>query len=193
MNSSSTGVRDLPEGLTAEPAPDGTTYRWWVLPRRPILLALFAVLGAMLVLPGPLLLLVDLFDRLDLFETYVHGAAGVWLYGLFLLAFTIKAGPFFAVALLGRCRLTVGPETFDYEVTLLGRRLRAHSRRLPACEVVGLAVKDPAHGGIEVQREGGRPFYVKLPVGAGALSMPELIELKARWLADMGRATATAA
>jgi hypothetical protein len=188
-----TGGPDLPEGLTVEAVPGGTTYRWWVLPRRPILLALFTLLGAALVLPGPLLLLVDLFDRLDLFETYVHGAAGVWLYGLFMLAFTIKAGPFFAVALLGRCRLTVGPETFDYEVTLLGRRLRSHSRRLAARDVVGLAIKDPTQGGIEVQREGGRPFYLKLPVGAGALSMPQLIGLKARWLADMGRASATAA
>jgi hypothetical protein len=181
-----TGGPDLPEGMTVEAVPGGTTYRWWVLPRRPILLALFTLLGAALVLPGPLVLLVDLFDRLDVFETYVHGAAGVWLYGLFMLAFTIKAGPFFAVALLGRCRLTVGPATFDYEVTLLGRRLRSHSRRLAARDVLGLAIKDPTQGGIEVQREGGRPFYLKLPVGAGALSMPELIRLKARWLTDMG-------
>jgi hypothetical protein len=180
----------LPEGLTVEHVPGGVVYRWSVLPRKPMLLAFFALLGAVLVLPGPLLLLADLFDRLDVLEGYFRGAEGVWIYGLFMLAFTIKAGPFFAVALLGRCRLTIGPETFDYEVTLLGRRLRSHSRRLPAREVVGLAIKDPTRGGIEVRREGGKPFYLKLPVGAGALSMPELIRLKARWLADMGVAAA---
>ena len=120
----STDGSDLPEGLTVEQVPAGAAYRWSVLPRNPVLLALFGLLGAALVLPGPLLLLWDLLDRLDVLEEYFHGAAGVWIHGLFMLAFTVKAGPFFAVALLGRCRLTVGPEVFDYEVRLLGRRLR---------------------------------------------------------------------
>jgi len=182
----STAESDLPEGLTVEQVPAGTAYRWSVLPRNPVLLAFFSLLGAALVLPGPLLLLSDLLDRLDVLEEYFQGAAGVWIFGLFMLAFTVKAGPFFAVALFGRCRLTVGPEVFDYEVTLFGRRLHSHSRRLAAREVFGLAVEDPVRGGIEVRGEGGKPFYLKLPVGVGALSMAELIRLKARWLADMG-------
>jgi hypothetical protein len=70
--------------------------------------------------------------------------------------------------------------------------MKSESRRVPAARLVGLRIKDAAKGGIEVAREGGRPFYLKLPVGAGALSMPELMRLRDRWLADLGRQAKTA-
>jgi hypothetical protein len=161
-------------------------YRWPVLPRHPGLLVFFAVLAAIVCLPGPLLLLAEVLDRLETAQAYVHGARGVWLVGLILCAFTLKAGPFFVVALFGRCRLTVSPDVFDYEVTVFGRRLRAESRHLGAREVVTLAIRDPKHG-LEATREGGRRFKVKLPIGAGALSVPEAQRLRDRWLADMAR------
>ena len=105
---------------------------------------------------------------------------------------SIPIGRWFAILLLGRCRLHLGREGLDYEVFVLGRKVKSESRRVPAARLVGLRIKDAAKGGIEVAREGGRPFYLKLPVGAGALSMPELMRVRDRWLADLGRQAKTA-
>lgn len=193
MSTPATGGRDpVPDFMTLAHEAGAAVYRWSVLPRHPGALLFFGILGAVVSLPGPMLLVADVLDRLDLFEEYVRGAEGVWLVGLILCAFTVKAGPFFAVALLGRCRLAISPEVFDYEVTLLGRRLRSQSRHLAAREVISIALKEP-HKGLEVQREGGRRFRMKIPIGAGALSLPEALRLRDRWLADMGRAGASAA
>jgi len=42
-------------------------------------------------------------------------------------------------------------------------------------------------GGLEVQTTTGRPFFVKLPVGAGGFSVTDLMWMKERWLRDLGR------
>jgi hypothetical protein len=187
---SSVAVRErpLPALVTAEATARGTAYSWPVLPNSPGLIVFFVVLAAPLVLLGPFLLLADVLDRVGLAESVFEGAAGVWPYGAIFSIFTLATGRFFATALLGRCRLTLSHEEMDYEVFVLGRRLRRDSRRLPAASVAGIVLKEASKGGLEVQRADGKPFYLKLPVGTGGLSTPDLLALKERWLRDLGRA-----
>jgi len=182
----------VPQWMDVEPAAGGRLYSWPVLPNNPFLIGFFVLLAVPLVLLGPFLLAADLLDRLDVLESVFDGAAGVWVYGAFLSIFTLATGKFFLVALLGRCRLTLGRTGLDYEVLVLGRRLDGESRRVPAEHLRGLRIKDPAHHGIEVARDGGKPFHLKVPIGAGALSRRELERLRDAWLQDLGGATKVA-
>ena len=178
----------LPVGISAEAMGEGAVYRWRVLPPHPALVLFFGVLAAIFVVAGPAVLALGLAIYLDGdrdgLEVAVMGA--LWSVA------SVATGRWFAVVLLGRCRLHLGRQGLDYEVFVLGRKMKSESRRVPAARLVGLRIKDAAKGGIEVAREGGRPFYLKLPVGTGALSVPELMRLRDRWLADLGRQAKTA-
>lgn len=178
---------DVPGWMTVEPTAAGVVYSWPVLPNNPLLIGFFALLAALLIVPGPLLLAADLLDRLDVWESAFDGAAGLWPYGVMLSVLTLATGRFFLVALLGRCRLTLAPSALDYEVLLFGRSLRRERRQVPRERLLGIRITDPVHEGPEVVRE-GKPFRIKVPVGAGALSRPELERLRDRWLRDLGRA-----
>jgi hypothetical protein len=167
---------------------EGAVYRWRVLPPHPALIAFFVALAAIFVVVGPALLAFGV----ALYRDGDREGPGIAAMGALWSVASLATGRWFAVVLLGRCRLHLGREGLDYEVSILGRKLKSESRRVPAARLLGLRIKDAAQGGIEVAREGGRPFYLKLPVGAGALSMPELLRLRDRWLADLGRQAKTA-
>jgi hypothetical protein len=158
--------------MGVEPSADGTVYSWPVLPRKPMLIGCFVLLAALFTLPGPFLL-----------------AAGIWPVGAVLCVFTAATAKFFLVALLGRCRLALSRQALDYEVLLFGRSLRSERRHVPREQLVRIRITDPFHQGPEVDREGGKPFRIKVPVGAGALSRPELERLRDRWLRDLGQAS----
>ncbi len=179
----------VPDWMGVEPGHDGTVYSWPMLPRKPLLIGFFVLLAALLTLPGPFLVAADVLDRLDLFESVFRGAAGIWPLGAVLCVFTVATAKFFVVALLGRCRLVLSPRALDYEVLLFGRALRSERRHVPREQLVRIRITDPAHQGPEVERQGGRPFRIKVPVGAGALSRQELERLRDRWLRDLGWAS----
>jgi hypothetical protein len=176
----------LPDGISVEATGEGALYRWRVLPPHPGLMVFFGILAAIFLGLGPALLAFGV-------ALYRDGdGVGVAAFGALWSLASIPIGRWFAVVLLGRCRLHLGREGLDYEVFVVGRKIKSESRRVPAARLVGLRIKDAAQGGIEVAREGGRPFYLKLPVGPGALSMPQLMGLRDRWLADLGRQTSAA-
>jgi len=178
----------LPDGISAEGIGEGAVYRWRVLPPHPGLIAFFGILAAIFLGLGPALLAFGV----ALHRDGDGDGLGMAAFGALWSLASLAIGRWFAVVLLGRCRLHLGREGLDYEVFVLGRKMKSESRRVPAARLVGLRIKDAAKGGIEVAREGGRPFYLKLPVGAGALSVPELMRLRDRWLADLGRPAKTA-
>jgi hypothetical protein len=178
----------LHDGISVAATGSGVMYRWKVLPPHPGLIAFFGILAAIFLGLGPALFAFGV----ALHQDGDGDGFGVAAFGALWSLASIPIGRWFAVVLLGRCRLHLGREGLDYEVFVLGRKIKSESRRVPAAHLVGLRIKDAAQGGIEVAREGGRPFYLKLPVGAGALSMPQLMGLRDRWLADLGRQTSAA-
>jgi hypothetical protein len=169
---------DVPEWMELEASAAGGVYSWPLLPRRPALIGFFLLLAALLTLPGPLLLAAAL----------LGGAADVWPYAVALSLLTLATARFFVVSLLGRARLALSLRALDFEVLLFGRSLRSERRHLRREELLQIRITDPVHQGPEVTATSGRPFRIKVPVGAGALSRRELEALRDRWLRDLGRA-----
>jgi hypothetical protein len=177
----------IPRALKSETVGEATVYRWRVLPDSPGLIVFFVVLALVFYLMG----LLGLF--------LIFGAAADWggfwegqfkgygdlqmvIIAIVLIIFFVKTAGFFATILFATCRLALSPAEFDYEVRLFGRRLRSKSFRLPAAELIGLAIKEASLKGLEVQRRTGSPLYLLLQRFPEA----ELMKIKNQFLRDLG-------
>jgi hypothetical protein len=180
--------QQLPDGIEAEPAGGGTVYRWRVLPDSPGLIIFFSVLALLVLFLGLLgffLLFGAVSDWVGVLEKQFkdYGDFGILLIGIALIVLLVKTWNFFATILFARCRLSLGPTEFDYQVFLFGRKVRSKSFHLPAADIISLALKDVTRKGLELQRRQGKPFYLLLQ----RFSEAELMKIKKRFLQDLGR------
>ncbi len=178
----------LPGGLTAEQSERGILYRWRILPSRPgtiIFLGALAFIFLGLGLLGLYLIAGAVFDWLGLFADAFqgYGSLDLVIIGFVLCFILFKTWNYFATILFGKCFLTLSPSELDYEVFVFGLKSKAKSVKIPAADILSLAVKDPSRKGLEVQRRNGTPFSLSLQ----RFSEGELLRIKKRFLADLGR------
>ena len=102
--------------------------------------------------------------------------------GIVLCFILFKTWNYFATILFGKCFLALSPSELDYEVFVFGLKSKAKSVKMPAADILSLAVKDPGRKGLEVQRRSGTPFSLSLQ----RFSEGELLRIKKRFLGDLG-------
>ena len=178
----------LPGGLKAEPSERGILYRWRILPSSAGAIIFFGALAVTFLCLGLLglyLIAGAVFDWLGLFGDAFqgYGSLDLVIIGIVLCFILFKTWNYFATILFGKCFLALNPSELDYEVFVFGLKSRAKSVKMPAADILSLAVKDPGRKGLEVQRRSGTPFYLSLQ----RFSEGELLRIKKRFLADLGR------
>lgn len=177
----------LPEGITAVPSDRGILYRWRILPSSAGAIIFFGALAALFLCLGLLglyLIAGAVFDWLGLFGDAFqdYGSLDLVIIGIVLCFILFKTWNYFATILFGKCFLALSPSELDYEVFVFGLKSRAKSVKMPAADILSLAVKDPGRKGLEVQRRSGTPFTLSLQ----RFSEGELLRIKKRLLEDLG-------
>jgi hypothetical protein len=177
----------LPQGITAEPSERGILYRWRILPSSAGYIVFFGALAVIFLCLGLLglyLIVGAVFDWLGIFGDAFkdYGSFNFVVIGFVLCFILFKTWNYFATILFGKCFLILSPSELDYEVFVFGLTSKAKSVKMPAADILSLALKDPGRKGLEVQRRNGTPFYLSLQ----RFSEGELLRIKKRFLGDLG-------